>query len=452
MTNLYMDTILSESVGFNPAHPLFMHIDLNSCFASVEQQANPLIRGKPVAVAAYPTNGGCILAASREAKALGVKTGMRVGMGKAIIPSLTVLPPDPPKYRFVNRQLLGLLQRFSSQVEVKSIDEMVISMGVSERFWQQAKKFLSVGSAMEDIAREIKKSIKEEIGEWLTVSVGISTNRYLAKVASGIHKPDGLDILTSENVKTLFGGMQVEELCGIKVGYGTRLRRFGITTALSMYNAPIRTLMGAFSSIVGYHWWLRLHGWEADDREFDRKSFGQSYAFGKKSIFPDTMSSQILCQLCEKMARRMRMAGYSAQGIHCSILFTDGSFWHKGVLSPNRLLSGLDCFTKAKTVLSRAPQKHIRILAVSVYSLVPKSQTQLGLFETEGKKEQLTAALDTIDEKWGAGSVFPATLLSMDTKIQDRISFGGVKELEEFVFRTDYTSEPVTPLVRASVV
>lgn len=137
------------------------------------------------------------------------------------------------------------------------------------------------------------------------------------------------------------------------------------------------------------------------------------------------------------------MAGYSAKGIHCSALFTDGSFWHKGALSTNRLLSGLDCFTKAKTVLFHAPQKHIRILAVSVYCLIPKHQTQLGLFESENKKEQLTSALDSIDEKWGAGSVFPGTLLAMDTKIHDRISFGGVKELEEFVFRTDYASEPV---------
>lgn len=441
-----MDTILSESVGFNPAHPIFMHIDLNSCFASVEQQANPLLRGKPVAVAAYPTNGGCILAASREAKALGVKTGMRVGMGKSIIPGLTVLTPDPPKYRFVNRKLLGLLQRFSSQVEVKSIDEMVVSMGVAQQFWHKAGNFPSVELAMEDTAREIKKNIKEEIGEWLTVSVGISTNRYLAKVASGLHKPDGLDTITGENAKTIFSAMQVEELCGIKTGYGSRLRRFGITTALAMYNAPIKTLMAAFSSIVGYHWWLRLHGWEADDRQFDRKSFGQSYAFGKKSIFPDPMSTQILCQLCQKMARRMRMAGYSARGIHCSVLFTDGSFWHKGALFPNRLLSGSDCFSKAKTVLSRAPQNRIRILAVSVYCLLPKNQTQLGLFETEVKKEQLTAALDTIDEKWGAGSVFPGTLLSMDTKIQDRISFGGVKELEEFVFRSDNSSEPAAVL------
>lgn len=115
-----MDLVLSESAGFNPAPPTLMHIDLNSCFASVEQQANPRLRGKPVAVAAYVTDRGCILAASVEAKRLGVATGMRVGEGKALCPDLVVIPPDPPKYRFVNRKLLVLLSTYTPNLSVES--------------------------------------------------------------------------------------------------------------------------------------------------------------------------------------------------------------------------------------------------------------------------------------------------------------------------------------------
>ncbi len=104
-----------------------MHVDLNSCFATIEQQANPLYRGKPLRSQHIRQTADVILAASREAKKLGIKTGMRVMEGKEICPKLIVIPSDPPKYRFVNRKLLALLGRYSADVEVKSIDEMVVN-------------------------------------------------------------------------------------------------------------------------------------------------------------------------------------------------------------------------------------------------------------------------------------------------------------------------------------
>src|SRR5260221_13546900 len=113
---------------FNNVLPTVMHIDINSCFATVEQQANPLLRGKPVVVAAYTTSNGCILAASVEAKRLGIKTGMYVGDGKKLFSKLVVLPPDPNKYRHVNRQLFTILSRYTAHVSVESIDEMVLSL------------------------------------------------------------------------------------------------------------------------------------------------------------------------------------------------------------------------------------------------------------------------------------------------------------------------------------
>src|SRR3989338_166345 len=111
---------------FNPAPSTIMHVDLNSCFATVEQQANPLLRGKPVVVGAYTTPGGCVLAASREAKIFGIKTGMRVGEAKSICKNVIVLPSDPWKYRFINRKLLALFSTYTPDVEVTSIDEMVL--------------------------------------------------------------------------------------------------------------------------------------------------------------------------------------------------------------------------------------------------------------------------------------------------------------------------------------
>lgn len=417
-------------MDFNPIAPATMHVDINSCFASVEQQANPLLRGKPVVVAAYVSSGGCVLTASREAKLLHIETGMRVGEARAICPSVVVLPSDPWKYRFVNRKLLAILRSYASDVEVKSIDEMVLEIRDERR-------------EMSDYAREIKQRIKEEIGEWLTVSVGIAPNRYLAKIASGLHKPDGLDTIDRSNIETVLGNMELEKLCGIKEGNGGRLRGYGIKTALDFYRAPIALLRAAFHSIVGYHWWLRLHGWEADDREFGRKSFGQSYALYKPFVTTDPHLHQILCQLVEKMGRRMRSDGKSANGIHVSCLFSDYSFWHKGKKLLQTTYAGSDLYARALEVLGSAPVRLVKLLAVSCHYLTDQQYEQAELFADHSRKRELVKALDKIQDRFGDFVIHPARMLSMEHKVLDRIAFGGVKGLEEMLFHDSLEREVI---------
>jgi len=150
-------------MDFNPKPSTIMHLDLNSCFASIEQQANPLLRGKPIAVAAYTTPSGCILAPSIEAKKYGIKTGMRVKDGKLLYPDLIILPPDPWKYRHVHLQLRRLLENYTDRIVPKSIDEFVLDL----------EGYPAFTKGMMEIAREIKSRIKIEIGDWLTISVGI---------------------------------------------------------------------------------------------------------------------------------------------------------------------------------------------------------------------------------------------------------------------------------------
>ena len=119
---------IENLLRFNPEPSTVMHMDLNSCFATIEQQANPFLRGKPIAVAAFTTHKGCILAASVEAKRLGIKTGMRVMDGRAIYPKLIVLPPDPWKYRNVHLKLRNFISDYTNDFSPKSIDEFVLNM------------------------------------------------------------------------------------------------------------------------------------------------------------------------------------------------------------------------------------------------------------------------------------------------------------------------------------
>lgn len=420
--------------NFNPIAPTTMHVDINSCFATVEQQANPLLRGHPVAVAAYVADYGCILAASREAKTLGIKTGMRVKEGKRLAPRLVVLPPDPPKYRVVNRQLLAILQSYTAHISVESIDEMVMDLRNTP---------ILTRLSMSEIANEIKQRIKNEIGEWITVSCGIATNRYLAKVASGLRKPDGLVTITKENILDTFASMKLEDFCGIKEGNAGRLRAAGIMTPLAFFHSSSSDLKRAFHSVTGYHWWLRLHGYEdgsmykefEKDMQEDQKSFGQSYVLGSGHGPNDPRLWQILAQLVMKMGRRLRHDGFVAYGVGISLMFDDHTHWHTQEKKLSPMFSDADFYTATRCMLTHAPEKRVKLLAVYCYALHREQSTQSSLFPEENRKRDLTRAMDTIQNRFGDFVIHSGRMVNMEQKVLDRISFGGVQGLPDVAFR-----------------
>jgi len=413
--------INTDFLKFNPKPSTIMHIDLNSCFATIEQQANRHLRGKPVAVAAYNSSGGCILAPSVESKALGIKTGMKVKEGKILCPNLIVLEPDPWKYRSVHIKLRNLLRQYTNDLVPKSIDEFVLNF----------EGYPSFKKGMFNTGKEIKQKIKEEIGEWLTVSIGIAPNRFLAKTASSLNKPDGLDEININNFKNIFASLKLPDLCGIAVNNTVRLNKVGIYTVLDFYNASLTKLKSAFASTCGYHWYLRLRGWEVDDVEFGRKSFGNSFALPKPLKEIEDLAP-VLHKLVQKMAKRMRLAGFKCRGVHISVLYRDGTHWHMGKKTEIPLFYWSDIYKKAYKILNASPYtKPVHTLAVSCFNLSSKEVVQNNLFDEIEKKKNLGDALDCINEKWGNFVITPAKMLSTQNIVIDRISFGGVKELEE---------------------
>jgi DNA polymerase IV len=422
------DTRISQFSGvlpFNPKPSTMMHVDLNSCFATVEQQANPLLRGKPIAVAAYKSDGGCILAPSVEAKRLGIKTGMRVKDGKMLYPDLIVLEPDPWKYRNVHMQLRKLLTRYTSDVVPKSIDEFILNL----------EGFPAMRKGIEEAGREIKQKIKTDIGEWLTVSIGIAPNRFLAKLAAGLKKPDGLETIDAQNFGSIYCQLQLTDLHGIKNNNAVRLNRQNIFTLLDFYSASPKALQMAFHSVTGYYWYLRLHGWEIDDVEFGRHSYGNSVALGVNLTTPEQLSP-VLMKLVEKMSARVRRAGYTATGVHLSILYKTGAFWRRGVTVGEDLFAASDIYKIAYKLLTHSPYKlNVHTIAVSCFGLTRQKYSQPSLLEERAKKEHLVYALDQINEKWGNFTITPARMLGTSDLVKDRVAFGGIKELEEFVLR-----------------
>lgn len=412
-----------SNLHFNSAPSAIMHIDLNSCFATIEQQANPKLRGKPIAVAAYPTPSGCILAPSIEAKSLGIKTGMKVKDGRLLCPQLTVLSSDPDKYRSVHVALRKILSTYTNDFSAKSIDEFVLNL----------EGYPAFKKGMHKIAKQIKHEIKKNIGEWLTVSVGIAPNRFLAKTASGLRKPDGLDEINKDNFSQVYVRLKLTDLTGIAAKNAARLSSVGINSVTGFYEAPLWRIKAAFASVTGYYWYLRLRGWQIDDVEFARKSFGNSYALPKPTKEPEELAP-ILTKLVEKTGYRLRKAGYKARGVHLALSYRDRSFWHKGASFPKDLFSSRDIYKKAYRMLLACPyRKPVREISVSCFKLTNVKKIQLDLFEDVGKSASLERARDLINERWGKFVITPARMYEAKDAVPDRIAFGAVKELEEII-------------------
>lgn len=503
-----------NELPINKDLPCIMHIDLNSCFAIIEQQANRLLRGRPVGIAAYDTPRGFVIAASYEAKAKGVKLGVNVEQSRALAPGIVILTPDPAKYREAHRLFKELLLEYTPDVVPKSIDEFVLDMSKSEILRRKVEELRAPHSAsqlstikpqtseserlihnqaMLALGQEMKKRIAESLGEWVTVNVGISTNRFLAKYAAGFGKPDGMKLIDHTNLHESYDGMKLVDLPGINVRFRARLRLAQIYTPLDFLAADLSILKKqVFKSIVGYYWYLRLRGHEIDKVEFSRKSIGHQFALSDKTTDKDKLE-RLLMKLCEKTGRRLRKNNLYATGIHLYLGFVQDSrqfiadsellgyrnehnvehlihssqgattpsalnptpylsSWHHGEKVYHRLYSTPDIYDAAKRLLYQAtiPAK-VRIMSVHVFDLHDWDPEQLSIFDIEqpkmssdknivktvavdirsvGARKRVSDAVDNINNRYGEFVVTPAAMMDMSGEILDRIAFGQVKDME----------------------
>jgi DNA polymerase-4 len=486
--------IKNEQILINKSLPYIMHIDLNSCFAIIEQQANRLLRGRPVGIAAYDTPRGFVVAASYEAKAKNVKLGVNVEQSRSLCPGIVIMTPDPAKYREAHKLFKAVLLEYSPNVTPKSIDEFILDLEHSPALKNiklqirnskqlQASNIkhqiseterLIHNQAMLQIGTEIKSKIAESLGEWVTVNIGIGPNRFLAKYAAGFGKPNGMTLIDHANLRSKYENMALIDLPGINTRFRTRLRAVGIYTPLDFLDADLYTLKKrVFKSIVGYYWYLRLRGHEIDAQETVRRTIGHQHALSDKTMDRDKLERLVL-KLSEKVGRRLRKNNYYATGIHLYIGFAQDSqqytvdslqfknsldegpasfenmpnirSWHHGEKVHYRLYSTSDIYEAAKKLLGQAEIiRNVRILALTVFDLSPWNPVQTSLFEqTEdwGRKigdsphrsydarKRLSDSVDEINNRYGEFVVTPATMLDMQGTILDRIAFGQVKDME----------------------
>lgn len=403
-----------------------MHIDLNSAYATLEQQANPLLRGKPVVVAAYATPSGAIVASSIEAKKMGIKTMMNVREARLICKDVIVRTPDPDKYFDFHIRMRHIINDYTPDFHPGSIDEFYLNFQSVDRLTPDLIK----------IANEIKKRARSEIGEWISLNIGISTNRFLAKLAGSLHKPDGLDVITFKNILDIYSKVSLVDLHGINVRFQARLNAEGVFTPLDFLNSNCGVLeKQVFKSVIGRHWYERLRGYEVDDVEYETKSIGQQYAIPKATNDIKEIS-RLVMKLCEKMGRRLRGFGWVAHGIHISLIYDDWTHWHMGRLVDAEMYTTKELFTKALFILNQRPEnKKISKLSVTCYGFENSEKSQLTLFDEDEEKKKLrklSDAMDEVNDRYGEFVITPALMMGMEGQIVKRVPFGNVKELEDY--------------------
>jgi len=393
-----------------------MHVDFNSCFASIEQQANHLLRGKPLVVVPYlNSNAGCVLTASREARTFGIKTGMRLNEARKLCPNLLIRQSDPAKYRFVHLVLRKILEEYSNRVKPKSIDEFVLDLGD----YYDRSGLMSVG-------REIKSRIKREIGEWLTVSIGIGRSTFWAKTAAGLKKPDGLETIDENNYKEVYEKLKLTDLCGINDRLALRLGLVGIETVRQMYDSPVQKLREAFRSVAANYWYLRLRGLEVEVLDQSTKSFGHTYSL------PDKLSTTVewmgvLAKLSEKASYRMRKDGSVSSSLTVVVSFRDGDYFRK-TIKLNKSDGDFGMVGKLiETGLVDAPQKTARNLSVTYHNLSKKNNEQEELIAEIFKRQKVITAMDKLKEKWGEWIITSARMMGEKESAPDAISFGNIR-------------------------
>lgn len=393
---------------FNTNPSTILYLDINSCFATIEQQTNPMLRHKPLVVAAYNTPGGCIVAPSIEAKKLGIKVGMRVREAQKIYSPIIVLTSDHHKYHQFHLLFKKLLSEYTPDLSPRSIDEFALDFS---KHYQLPNLW--------EVAREIKQRIKSEIGDYLTVSIGLGPNRFLAKTASNLHKPDGLDEINYQNYLSIYKNLELTDLTGISIRNALRLNLIGIYTVSQFLSADISILNQAFKSILSRNWYLRLRGWEVDGEDWGTKSFGHSYSPPRA---PSSLIDlgPILAKLVEKMALRLRTAGYQARGVHLAIKYKDHSFWHLGKTLDRHLYDTHAIYRVAHQLLCLSPRLPIQNLSVSCFQLAKRVHLQLDLFGQEARLAKLNPAIDKIKAKYGQFSLTRANLLNMPYNIPIR--------------------------------
>lgn len=413
--------------------PKWLFLDLNSYFASVEQQETPALRGKPIAVVPMMTDGTCAIAASGEAKQYGIKTGTKIYDARKMCPQLRLVMARHEKYVEYHHRIIDEVIKHTPINKIWSIDELSSRLPPNKQNVESATL----------VANRIKESIAQNIGAHITCSIGIAPNSFLAKVASNMQKPNGLTILTHQNLTEKLFTLQLKDLPGINTAMEERLHRAGVATIEQLWNISPKHARKIWGSVEGERFWYNLHGFDVPDRTTNRSMVGHSRVLDTELRAPE-QAKQVTRRLTIKAASRLRRMDMHATRFDLSVRTDDKRAWSAGVQLPPTQ----DNFTFMQALddlwggmMSVLKPKRLKKVSVTMHGLVKAQQITPDLFdsaspqykELQEKNLSLSQMIDDLNKRYGAETVqYGPSPKTQAGYVGTKVAFNRIPELAEF--------------------
>ena len=379
------------------------HVDMDAFYAAVEQRDRPELRGQPVIVGADPRGRGVVSACSYEARVFGVRSAMPISRAYRLCPHGVYLPVDMAKYARVSGEIMAILKAFSPLVEPVSVDEAFLDLTGTETLW---------GPPPEAV-RRIKTRIREETG--LTASAGLAANKFVAKVASDLRKPDGLVVVPAGGEAAFLAPLPIERLWGVGKATAKELQALGVAT-IGQLQILTPAVLAARLGPHGPDLLDLAHG--RDERAVEPfsppKSMGAENTFGRDCRDPARLEETLRGQ-AERVARELRAEHLAACRVTLKLRWADFTTLtrsHTG--DPTQ--DGLEIYRRATLLLSRERLiQPVRLIGVSASTFRPEARGQLPLLDPAAvRRENLARAVDRITGRYGRSAILPARLLGHD--------------------------------------
>jgi DNA polymerase-4 len=415
-----------------------LFIDMNSFFARCEQQVNYWLRNRPVGVCVYTGKYGCVISLSTEAKAMGLKAGMRLNDAMKVCPELIPVESNPTRYREFHVRIIKVLHQYSEDVVAKSIDEAIINLN----------NYKLIHPDPMAVARNIKRDILKNVGDWLECSIGIAPNAFLAKLGSNLgKKKGGLFLINQQNIDQVLATLKLGQLPGIGANMCYRLERCGVNTPLEMRHTPPDRLKAIFKSIEGIYWHYRLNFIETNIAAHDYRGMQAMRQISGEKRQSLEYIEQLFMTLCLTLEKRMVRHHFYCKAIGFTASYTDGTRWDDGftlTIPVQDAISLMRMIRKRMEKFEKLAEcgpvlnTNISSMRVAVTNFVNNGNMLYSLFEDIDRQETARKTMYEIKDKFGSSKLIRAVEMTDGKVIKDVIGFGSVKDLTDL----DYAAEP----------
>jgi DNA polymerase-4 len=406
---------------------VLMYLDMNSFFATCEQQANPELRGKPIGVTTHNSPFSTVIAPSIEAKKFGVKTGMRLNECRELCPGIIPVQTHPPYYRRIHVDIMEILHRYCDDVLAKSIDEAVANFTSYRLVY---KNFISV-------ARQIKQDIAEKY-DYLRCSIGIAPNTFLAKLGTELQKPDGLIQITPDNIDRYLAHLKLTDLPGIASRNERRLLMIGIKSPLEMRHASEALLRKAFGGVVGNYWHRRLNFAEVDQYSNGlNRTMSATRTVSREQRESKQALDSLLISLCTRLEQRMVKMDLFCKEASFFIRYRNNTGWDTKIKFAQPVQDAMELRSYILERIQEFEQGNSKpmfnnntlSMGVGVQGFMLGSVMQYSLFDNRILKDKVRKVMYNIKDKYGKNTVRKGCELFDPHAMRDAIGFGSVKDM-----------------------